>query len=46
MASGPCELVSGAVAVVATLNELGVAADVTQEIMGIAAGTRNDVLNA
>jgi len=30
----------------ATLNELGVAADVVQEIMGIAAGTRNDVLNA
>ena len=29
----------------ATLNELGVAADVVQEIMGIAAGTRNDVLN-
>jgi hemoglobin len=30
----------------ATLNELGVAADVIQEIMGIAAGTRSDVLNA
>ncbi len=30
----------------ATLTELGVAADVAQEIMGIAAGTRNDVLNA
>ncbi|MHA1599888.1 MAG: group I truncated hemoglobin [Alphaproteobacteria bacterium] len=30
----------------ATLNELGVAADVVQEIMGIAGGTRDDVLNA
>jgi len=29
----------------ATLNELGVAADVVQEIMGIAGGTRDDVLN-
>ena len=30
----------------ATLNELGVAADVVQEIMGIAGGTRDDILNA
>ncbi len=29
----------------ATLNELGVATDVVQEIMTTAAGTRNDVLN-